>query len=41
MLRGAAQLHEGDDGPLKILTSCPSCLQGLARFSPDTGVEAD
>jgi FAD/FMN-containing dehydrogenase/Fe-S oxidoreductase len=26
---------------VKILTSCPSCLQGLARFSDDTGAEAD
>jgi Fe-S oxidoreductase len=41
MRRGAAKLREGGEGPLKILTSCPSCLQGLARFSPDTGVEAD
>ncbi len=41
MRRGAEQLRSGSDEPLKILTSCPSCLQGLARFSPDTGVEAD
>jgi FAD/FMN-containing dehydrogenase/Fe-S oxidoreductase len=27
--------------PVKILTSCPSCLQGLARYGEDTGVEAD
>ena len=27
--------------PVKILTSCPSCLQGLSRYSPDTGTEAD
>ena len=26
---------------VKTLTSCPSCLQGLARYSDDTGVEAD
>jgi FAD/FMN-containing dehydrogenase/Fe-S oxidoreductase len=26
---------------VKVLTSCPSCLQGLARFSADTGAEAD
>ncbi|MHB9118809.1 MAG: DUF3683 domain-containing protein [Burkholderiales bacterium] len=25
----------------KILTSCPSCLQGLSRYTDDTGVEAD
>lgn len=26
---------------VKILTSCPSCLQGLSRYGEDTGVEAD
>ena len=33
-----------DKGPVKILTSCPSCLQGLARYTGDlTGglLEAD
>ena len=25
----------------KVLTSCPSCLQGLARFSPETGLKSD
>ncbi|MDR2876357.1 MAG: DUF3683 domain-containing protein [Methylobacillus sp.] len=25
----------------KILTSCPSCLQGLMRYSDDTGMDAD
>jgi Fe-S oxidoreductase len=24
-----------DKGPLKILTSCPSCLQGLSRYAGD------
>ena len=24
-----------------MLTSCPSCLQGLSRFSDDAGTEAD
>jgi FAD/FMN-containing dehydrogenase/Fe-S oxidoreductase len=27
--------------PVKVLTSCPSCLQGLARFEDDTGAQAD
>ena len=27
--------------PVKILTSCPSCLQGLSRYHDDTGVQAD
>ena len=26
---------------MKILTSCPSCLQGLSRYDEDTGTEAD
>ncbi|UCH49621.1 MAG: FAD/FMN-binding oxidoreductase [Betaproteobacteria bacterium] len=33
-----AQQGEGD---IKVLTSCPSCLQGLSRYRDDTGVEAD
>lgn len=28
-------------GPVKVLTSCPSCLQGLVRYEEDAGVEAD
>ena len=24
-----------------MLTSCPSCLQGLSRYEDDTGVDAD
>ncbi len=27
--------------PTKILTSCPSCLQGLWRYRDDTGLDAD
>jgi FAD/FMN-containing dehydrogenase/Fe-S oxidoreductase len=26
---------------VKILTSCPSCLQGLSRYGEDTGITAD
>ena len=26
---------------MKVLTSCPSCLQGLSRFSDDAGTYAD
>ncbi|MGD9946552.1 MAG: DUF3400 domain-containing protein, partial [Burkholderiaceae bacterium] len=29
------------DGPVKVLTSCPSCLQGLSRYSEDAGIDAD
>jgi FAD/FMN-containing dehydrogenase/Fe-S oxidoreductase len=34
----------GDSGPIKILTSCPSCLQGLSRYGDDLNnglLEAD
>jgi hypothetical protein len=24
-----------------VLTSCPSCLQGLSRFAGDSGTDAD
>jgi Fe-S oxidoreductase len=44
LARGAATSRAsgaGDGGPVKILTSCPSCLQGLARFAGDTGTESD
>ncbi len=37
----AALRRAGDGGEVKILTSCPSCLQGLARFSDDAGTETD
>ena len=32
---------DGFTGPVKVLTSCPSCLQGLSRFDADAGTEAD
>jgi hypothetical protein len=32
---------DGFTGEVKILTSCPSCLQGLARYDPDSGTSAD
>jgi Fe-S oxidoreductase len=31
----------GSLGEVKILTSCPSCLQGLARYGEDTNTTAD
>jgi Fe-S oxidoreductase len=37
----AALRHDGFDGELKILTSCPSCLQGLARYNDDADTSAD
>ena len=32
---------DGFDGSVKILTSCPSCLQGLSRYDDDAGTSAD
>jgi len=32
---------DGFTGDVKILSSCPSCLQGLSRYKDDTGVDAD
>jgi FAD/FMN-containing dehydrogenase/Fe-S oxidoreductase len=31
----------GHGGEIKILTSCPSCLQGLKRYNDDTATDAD
>jgi len=40
--RNVAEIHAVNQSTqTKILTSCPSCLQGLARFRDDTGAEAD
>jgi Fe-S oxidoreductase len=42
MKAGAAALRGGDfAGAVKVLTSCPSCLQGLARFDRDAATTAD
>jgi Fe-S oxidoreductase len=42
MRAGADRLRmDGFAGPVKVLTSCPSCLQGLSRFDSDSGTEAD
>jgi Fe-S oxidoreductase len=42
MRKGAAGVRAaGFAGPVKVLTSCPSCLQGLKRFDPDSGTTAD
>ena len=42
MRKGAQQLRQdGFKGKVKILTSCPSCLQGLARYNDDAGTHAD
>ena len=42
MRKGADALRaDGFKGDVKILTSCPSCLQGLSRFDNDSGTTAD
>jgi hypothetical protein len=33
--------QDGFTGQVKVLTSCPSCLQGLSRFNDDSGTTAD
>ena len=43
--KGAAALRNAEggspDAKVKILTSCPSCLQGMHRFADDANVEPD
>jgi FAD/FMN-containing dehydrogenase/Fe-S oxidoreductase len=42
MQKGAATTRaDGFKGEVKILTSCPSCLQGLKRYQDETDVDAD
>ena len=41
MEKSAAALQSGFDGEVKVLTSCPSCLQGLSRFDSDSNTTAD
>jgi Fe-S oxidoreductase len=42
VVKGADALRaDGFQGDVKILTSCPSCLQGLARYGDDANVDAD
>jgi Fe-S oxidoreductase len=42
MEQGANALRaDGFTGQVKVLTSCPSCLQGLSRFRDDANTDAD
>jgi FAD/FMN-containing dehydrogenase/Fe-S oxidoreductase len=44
MRKGAAALRakaNNENADVKVLTSCPSCLQGLSRFNPDAKTRAD
>jgi FAD/FMN-containing dehydrogenase/Fe-S oxidoreductase len=39
---GAEQIRSsGHRGEVKVLTSCPSCLQGLKRYNDDADLDAD
>ncbi len=40
--KGADKLRaDGFNGEVKLLTSCPSCLQGLSRYNDDANTQAD
>jgi FAD/FMN-containing dehydrogenase/Fe-S oxidoreductase len=42
MRKGADRLRAGGfQGEVKVLTSCPSCLQGLSRYDTDAITQAD
>ncbi|MDH4235256.1 MAG: DUF3400 domain-containing protein, partial [Gallionella sp.] len=42
MRKGADKIREGGYcGEIKILTSCPSCHQGLSRYDNDSGTSSD
>jgi FAD/FMN-containing dehydrogenase/Fe-S oxidoreductase len=38
---GVDEIRAGGHREVKILTSCPSCLQGLKRFNDDADIDAD
>ena len=40
--KGVSRLRSAEfTGEIKVLTSCPSCLQGLSRYNDDAGTDAD
>ncbi|WP_374517567.1 DUF3683 domain-containing protein [Undibacterium squillarum] len=42
MKKSADKVREdGFSGDVKVLTSCPACLQGLSRYNDDSGTQAD
>ncbi len=42
MVKDATALRaQAPAGEIKVLTSCPSCLQGLSRYAGDSGTQAD
>ncbi|MDO4997268.1 MAG: DUF3683 domain-containing protein [Neisseria sp.] len=40
-LRTADGTSSGESQKVKMLTSCPACLQGLSRYNEDNAIEAD
>ncbi|MDH5300515.1 MAG: DUF3683 domain-containing protein [Gammaproteobacteria bacterium] len=44
LIKGVEQLtgeSKAKKGNVKLLTSCPACVQGLSRYQNDTGMETD
>src|SRR5210317_2063259 len=41
IIKGKQMIAQSDNDQVKILTSCPSCLQGLSRYGDETGTDAD
>jgi len=41
VLKSGVAIARREGSNVKVLTSCPSCLQGLARFADDTGAQPD
>jgi len=39
-LTGKTHLKRNEKEEVKLVTTCPSCIQGLARYTPDTGLHA-
>lgn len=40
-MRAAKLRTDHFSGDVKLLTSCPSCLQGLSRYDNDAGTKAE
>jgi FAD/FMN-containing dehydrogenase/Fe-S oxidoreductase len=38
---GVDKCTQGGDMPVKVLTACPACLQGLSRYRDDVGIDTD
>ncbi|QIK38123.1 DUF3683 domain-containing protein [Caldichromatium japonicum] len=40
-IRALTGKDRAEDGAVKLLTACPACLQGLARYQDETGLQAN